>query len=109
MIKVIKQLPVAVISLILLAASAALILLVAYLIGNPILNGETRLGGFNLLIGNDSMFALSLVNWFERFFPRMPIWYPLQGMGVSLLYSYPMGTTFLILLLSSMQSGFHFP
>jgi hypothetical protein len=55
--------------------------------------------GENPLIGNDSLFALSLVSWFDRFFPRVPLWYPLQGMGVSLFHSYPMGTTFLVIIL----------
>lgn len=51
------------------------------------------------LIGNDSLFALSLISWFDRFFPKVPLWYPLQGMGVSLFHSYPMGTTFLVIII----------
>lgn len=71
----------------------AVIFIVSYIIGHNILDGA--------LIGNDSSFALSLVNWFEGFYPKTPYWYPLQGMGVSMFHSYPMSTTFLVIMLKN--------
>lgn len=85
-------------SLIYFVLGAALIFYISFLFGHPILDGVRGID-MGVLVGNDSAFALSLVYWFDRYFPKVPIWYPLQGMGVSLLYSYPMGTTFLILVL----------
>jgi hypothetical protein len=64
----------------------------SYLFGHKILDGSQFVGG-------DSTFALSLAYWFERWWPRIPLWFPLQGNGVSLFHSYPMGTTFLVLFL----------
>ena len=90
-------------SFIYLALAVLLIFGLSYLLGHSILDGKTNFSE-GALIGNDSAFALSLVYWFDRFFPKVPIWYPLQGMGVSLLYSYPMGTTFLIIILERLLS-----
>lgn len=86
-----------------LGLAVLIIFWLAYLLGHPILDGVVDERA-EILVGNDSAFALSLVYWFERFFPRFPIWYPLQGMGVSLTYSYPMGTTFLVLWLMRLFS-----
>ncbi|MDO8657571.1 MAG: 6-pyruvoyl-tetrahydropterin synthase-related protein [Candidatus Levybacteria bacterium] len=82
----------------------AVIFYISFLLGHPILDGTVKnlsTGNVdkNIFVGNDSPFALSLVYWFDRFFPKIPFWYPLQGMGVSLFHSYPMGTTFIILVL----------
>ncbi|QQS39299.1 hypothetical protein IPM62_01670 [Candidatus Woesebacteria bacterium] len=74
------------------------IFIVADAFARPILTGKAG-ENVNQLIGNDSGFALSLVYWFNRFYPEIPIWYPLQGMGVSLFYSYPMLTTFSIIII----------
>lgn len=84
------------------AASLFIFVVIAYLLGRPILDGNVK-GMEGILVGNDSPFALSLVTWFERFFPTIPLWYPFQGMGVSLFYSYPMGTTFLVILLKQLS------
>ena len=85
-------------SIIYFALGVVIIFGLSYLLGHPILDGIVN-NVQGILVGNDSTFALSLVSWFDRFFPETPIWYPLQGMGVSLFYSYPMGTTFLIIIL----------
>lgn len=59
--------------------AVAIIFLVAYYFGKDLLFG---------LRGGDTANNLSIVNWFNHWFPRIPLWYPLQGGGVSLLYGY---------------------
>lgn len=75
--------------------AAWLLFLLSFLFAHPILDG--------VLVGNDSAFAISLMGWFERFWPQVPLWYPLQGAGVSLFHSYPMLTTFLGILVRNMS------
>lgn len=77
-----------------LYAGIALVLLfsLSFLFGHKILDSQQ-------LIGNDSTYAISLAYWFERWWPKIPLWYPMQGNGVSLFHSYPMGATFLLLFL----------
>lgn len=53
----------------------------SYLLGHEMLEG--------VLGGNDTNWALSLVHWFNRWFPDLPIWYTLQGAGTPLLIFYP--------------------
>lgn len=65
----------------------------SWFFGRQILEGP----GF---IGNDSDYALSLISWFGRWWPRTPFWYPLQGAGVSLFHSYPILSTYLIIWLN---------
>lgn len=52
------------------------------------------------IVGNDSPFALSMIRWFSSWWPLVPKWFPLQGTGVSMFYSYPMFPTYLIIVLS---------
>lgn len=66
----------------------------AFLFGHLILDGNP--------VGNDSAFALSLVYWFERWWPKIPLWFPQQGVGVSLFHSYPMLPTFLVIFTAKM-------
>lgn len=63
----------------------------SYLCGHKLLEG--------ILGGNDTSWALSLVYWLDRWFPDLPIWYPLQGGGTPLLVYYPTGTHLLAVLL----------
>lgn len=53
--------------------------------------GHRQLEGF--LSGNDIPFALGLVEWYDRWFPSLPIWYPLQGAGTPFTILYPLGTS----------------
>jgi hypothetical protein len=62
-----------------------------YLFGHRML--ESGLGG------NDTNWALSLVMWFDRWLPEIPLWYPLQGAGTPLTVFYPPGVTFISILL----------
>lgn len=65
--------------LIYLALAVAIIFLAAYYFGHELL--------FSLR-GGDAASNLSIIHWFDNWFPRVPLWYPLQGGGVSLLYGY---------------------
>jgi hypothetical protein len=68
-----------------------IILGIAYILGAEFLFG---------LMGNDSQNNLMFINWFGRFFPKIPLWFPLQGAGVSIALVYPLGSHFLTILLS---------
>lgn len=63
-----------------------------YLFGHPILESN--------LAGSDSGFHLSMITWIDRWFPRLPSWYPLQGVGTSAILQYPYGAHYLVVLLS---------
>ncbi|MDO8657573.1 MAG: hypothetical protein Q7K55_02435 [Candidatus Levybacteria bacterium] len=62
-----------------LLAAVVIIFLSAYYFGNGLLFG---------LKGGDTANNLSIIHWFNNWYPRIPLWYPLQGGGVSLLYGY---------------------
>ena len=68
------------------------ILSLSYLFGHGQLEG--------ILFGNDIPWALSLAQWYDRWFPDLAIWFPLQGGGTPLLFLYPPGTSLLVVLLS---------
>ena len=61
--------------------SVAIVFGVAYLLGHVFFHG---------LRGNDSFNALNNIHWLDRFFPKIPYWYPLQGGGVSFTWGYPL-------------------
>ena len=71
-------------------AGVAAILALSYLFGHTLLEGS--------LSGNDIPWALSMVQWYDRWFPHLPIWYPLQGAGTPLLFLYQPGTSLLVVL-----------
>jgi len=41
------------------------------------------------LVGNDIYNIFSHLSWLAQFFPRLPFWYPVEGLGTSLQYGYP--------------------
>ncbi|HUV46575.1 MAG TPA: hypothetical protein VMW29_00420 [Candidatus Bathyarchaeia archaeon] len=41
------------------------------------------------LLGNDIYNVFSHINWINRYFPKIPFWYPVEGTGTSLQYGYP--------------------
>ena len=51
----------------------------AYVLGRVILVGP---------VGNDSLLHIANAEWFDRFLPDIPNWFPLQGGGISLQRSY---------------------
>ncbi|OGM02163.1 hypothetical protein A2115_01475 [Candidatus Woesebacteria bacterium GWA1_41_8] len=63
--------------------AVALLLIVAfgYLFGFHILVGVMK--------GGDAGYAVHNLLWFSRWFPRIPVWYPLQGAGFAMTLSYP--------------------
>lgn len=67
--------------------SFLLILSTAYLLGHPILEDHLK--------GNDSLHALTYLTWVDRYFPKIPLWFPLQGGGISIVSGYPMSAFFL--------------
>lgn len=71
-------------------AGVAAIFALSYLFGHTLLEG--------ILSGNDIPWALSMVQWYDRWFPHLPIWYPLQGAGTPLLFLYQPGTSLLVVL-----------
>ena len=53
----------------------------------------TYLFGFHILVGTlkggDAGYAYHNLYWFARWYPEIPVWYPLQGAGFSFTLSYP--------------------
>src|SRR3989344_2098449 len=90
--KIINTLFISIWSIIYFLIGIFVIFTVSYLMGHNILDSQW-------FVGNDSTFALSLIYWFDKFFPQIPLWYPLQGTGVSLFHSYPMFSTFIVIIL----------
>jgi len=62
-----------------------------YLFGHPLLEGPLK--------GNDSGYALSIIDWIDRWFPDLPAWYPLQGGGTSSIVTYPHGAHLLVVII----------
>ena len=73
-------------------AALSLITLLSYLFGHRLLEGN--------LSGNDIPWALSMAQWYSRWFPEAPTWYPLQGGGTPLLFLYQPGTSYLVVFVS---------
>ncbi len=60
--------------------SFTLIFVIAYFFGYKLLSGG--------LIGNDSANSFTFIIWLDKFFPKIPLWFPLQGTGVSFVQGY---------------------
>lgn len=58
----------------------AIIFSLAYLFSRPLLVGGIQ--------GNDSPWAMTMVAWINRWWPHLPLWFPLQGGGISFIQSY---------------------
>ncbi len=72
------------------------ILAFVYLFSHTILEGELK--------GGDSGFAFHNVFWYSRWWPRLPLWYPLQGGGFSFTLSYPVAQAWLTVLLDRLTT-----
>lgn len=72
-------------------AASAILFILTYLFGHGILEGN--------LGGNDTSWALSLANWYNDWFPRIPIWYPLQGAGTPITVLHPPGASLSVVIL----------
>lgn len=68
-----------------------------------ILLASYALGGHEFLAkgmwGTDMGSALSMAAWVDKYFPKVPFWYPLAGGGVSITHSYPVFPFFLVAIL----------
>ncbi len=67
-----------------------LILILGYFLGFDILIGHT---------GNDAPNAFTFVAWIDKYFPRVPYWFPFQGAGVSFVQGYNVLSHFLVVIL----------
>jgi len=63
------------------AATAAIVLVLSYLLGHGMLDG--------ILQGSDSPLHVGYAVWLDQHLPQLPHWYPLQGGGGSILHGYP--------------------
>lgn len=59
----------------------------AYILGRPVLVGS---------IGNDSPLHIANTEWFDRYLPEIPDWFPLHGGGMSIQRSYPIAAYLLV-------------
>lgn len=81
------------VNLVFLAVALGVITAVAYFFGNDYL--------LNLsILGNDSAIALTYIAWLDRFWPKVPLWYPLHGGGISFVKGYSILADFLVVWLS---------
>lgn len=89
--RILLKIPELILRLAYLVFAFAIIGVVAYYFANLFLRG---------LLGNDTLHALNLVHWVDKYFPKIPFWYHLQGGGVSMLWSYPSLPPILVVLLN---------
>ena len=61
-------------------ASVVLIIYYCYLFGHRVLEGG--------MLGGDTPYHLALMNALNRYYPRIPFWFPFAGAGSSLLLGY---------------------
>ncbi|MFC1790648.1 hypothetical protein ACFLZP_04170, partial [Patescibacteria group bacterium] len=52
--------------------------------------------------GTDTAHALSLVDWVNKYWPKLPFWHHLQGAGVSLRWNYPFLASILVVLIDKL-------
>jgi len=65
------------------------------------------LGGFVYLRGawgTDTINALSMLVWIDKYFPKIPFWYPIAGGGISLTHSYPIFSFYLVSFIKRISS-----
>jgi len=94
-IEVIKKFFIFILDLLLAAIVFGFFVNITWYFAHSILDG--------VLVGNDSLFALGLIEWFAKFWPDSPKWFPGQGTGVSIFYSYPMFPTYVVIVISKIS------
>ena len=67
-------------SLILFAAIIPLVFYISYSIGHLVLEGE--------MMGGDTAYHLSWIHTLQRYFPKIPMWFPFAGGGQSITMGY---------------------
>ncbi|MBU0618886.1 hypothetical protein KKD62_01470 [Patescibacteria group bacterium] len=78
-----------------LVIAIAIIAAIAYFLGYPYLQA---------IRGSDSFYHLTNVFWVNKFFPKLPYWYPLQNGGVVPIWGYPHLTYFLVVIIHRLTS-----
>jgi len=87
-----------------------LIFALAYLLGYKFLGYKILIAEPTIrwvegrLLGNDSSNALTFISWLNHYFPKIPVWYPFQGGGVSFTQGYSILAHFLVVLLHRISS-----
>src|SRR3990172_7793391 len=84
-------------ALVYLAVALALITTLSYISGHSFLNG-IHTGG------SDTFNAYTFLIWLDKWYPEVPRWFPLQGMGTPLLYSYPIIPNLAVILAERISS-----
>lgn len=69
-------------------AAAALLAFLSYLFGHDLREGN--------LVGKDAGRALPVANWYNHWFPAIPIWFPLQGAGTHLAVLHPPSASLIV-------------
>lgn len=71
--------------------SSTVIFIIAYFFGYSFISDP--------LAGNDSLNVLSYIVYLNKSFPRIPLWYPYQGGGVSATLGYPQLYSYMVIIL----------
>lgn len=66
--------------LLFLALASVLIFGLSYFLGHQLLGG--------IMMGSDTSFALSVITYLNRWFPKIPLWFPYHGAGQSITLGY---------------------
>ncbi len=74
-----------------LVISYALIFVAAYFFGYKILT--------DILSGNDALNNLTFIVYLNKYFPRIPLWFPYQGSGASITLGYPQLYSYVVIIL----------
>lgn len=77
--------------------SVGLIFAAAYIVGFRYLEGNT-------FWGNDAFSYYTVIQWFSRYFPHIPFWFPLEGGGVSPVAGYPYLAAYIVILVTKIST-----
>lgn len=83
-------------SVIYFIVAAGLIFTLSYFLGHPLLEG--------IMAGSDSSFALTVMTFLAKWFPRIPFWYPYQGAGQSMSLGYYALTYYIPIMLERLNT-----
>lgn len=83
-------------------SSSAIVQLAVFAVSIGLIFGTSYIAGYrylqgNTFWGNDSFSYFSVVDFFDKYFPKLPFWFPQQGGGISLLAGYPWLAAFLVI------------
>ncbi|KKQ77007.1 MAG: hypothetical protein UT00_C0024G0005 [Parcubacteria group bacterium GW2011_GWA1_38_7] len=82
-----------------LFSTEAAVRLAYFLLASVVIISVTYLFGYHILVGTlkggDGGYAEHNVEWYGKYSPRVPFWYPVQGGGFALTLSYSLAPTLL--------------